>query len=113
MIAVDNDPKELTATRDNAERNNTAAQRISNYLPDEVPHDAVGHTMWANTLAAPLIQLSPRLIYLTAANGQLCLSGLLEHPIEAVSQPHREAFKFDSTSIESEWAQLSARKHSR
>ncbi len=113
VIAVDNDPQALLATRDNAERNNIAAQRISTYLPDEVPQDAVGHTMLANILAAPLIQLSPRLISLTAANGQLCLSGLLEHQIEAVSQPYREAFKFDSPSIESEWAQLSARKHSR
>ena len=68
--------------------------------------------MVANILAAPLIELAPRLTAHTAAGGKLCLSGLLEHQIDAVSQPYTDQFVFDPPTIESEWAQLSARKHS-
>lgn len=110
VIAVDNDPQALLATRDNAERNNIAAERISTYLPEELPADTVGQTMLANILAAPLIELAPKLTALTASNGLICLSGLLEHQITAVSQPYLGNFAFDDPAIETEWAQLAARK---
>lgn len=112
VIAVDNDPQALLATRDNAERNNIAQERLITYLPDQLPADICGATMVANILAAPLIELAPRLIAHTEAGGQLCLSGLLEHQIDAVSLPYSEDFVFADAAIESEWAQLSARKKS-
>lgn len=112
VIAVDNDPQALLATRDNAERNNIAQERLVTYLPEELPEDICGATMVANILAAPLIELAPRLIAHTEAGGLLCLSGLLEHQIDAVSLPYAEDFVFDKPAIESEWAQLSARKNS-
>lgn len=112
VIAVDNDPQALLATRDNAERNNIAQERLITYLPDDLPDDICGATMVANILAAPLIELAPRLIAHTNAGGLLCLSGLLEHQIDAVSLPYSEDFVFDEPAIESEWAQLSARKNS-
>ena len=43
--------------------------------------------MVANILAAPLIELAPRLTAHTAINGKLCLSGLLEHQIDASPNP--------------------------
>lgn len=110
VIAVDNDPQALLATRDNAQRNNIAPQRISTYLPEDLPADSIGQTMLANILAAPLIELAPRLTALTASNGLICLSGLLEHQIAAVSEPYLENFRFDDPAIETEWAQLGARK---
>jgi ribosomal protein L11 methyltransferase len=112
VIAVDNDPQALLATRDNAERNNIAQERLITYLPDYLPDNICGATMVANILAAPLIELAPRLIAHTNAGGLLCLSGLLEHQIDAVSLPYSEDFVFDEPAIESEWAQLSARKNS-
>jgi ribosomal protein L11 methyltransferase len=110
VIAVDNDPQALLATRDNAERNNIAPERISTYLPEDLPRDVIGHCMLANILAAPLIELAPKLTALTASNGLICLSGLLEHQIETVSEPYLTNFSFDDPSIETEWAQLAARK---
>ncbi len=112
VIAVDNDPQALLATRDNAERNNIAQERLITYLPDQLPDDICGATMLANILAAPLIELAPRLIAHTDAGGLLCLSGLLEHQIDAVSLPYSEDFVFAEPAIESEWAQLSAIKNS-
>jgi ribosomal protein L11 methyltransferase len=112
VIAVDNDPQALLATRDNAERNNIAQERLTTYLPDQLPADIRGATMVANILAEPLIELAPRLIAHTEAGGLLCLSGLLENQIDAVSLPYAEDFVFAQAAIESEWAQLSARKKS-
>jgi ribosomal protein L11 methyltransferase len=110
VIAVDNDPQALLATRDNAERNNIAQERLITYLPEELPAHVCATTMVANILAAPLIELAPRLTAHTAAGGLLCLSGLLEHQIDAVSLPYGKDFIFDQPATESEWAQLSARK---
>jgi ribosomal protein L11 methyltransferase len=66
--------------------------------------------MIANILAAPLISLAPKLCDMTKPKGLLCLAGLLDNQIDAVSAPYSEQFEFFSPAIESEWAQLSAQK---
>ena len=110
VIAVDNDPQALLASRDNAERNNITASRLSTYLPDDVPATICADVMVANILASPLISLAPKLCAMTKPKGLLCLAGLLETQIDAVSKPYLEQFTFSSPSIESEWAQLGAQK---
>ena len=110
VIAVDNDPQALLASRDNAQRNNIASDRLITYLPDDVPANLQVDVMIANILAAPLISLAPKLCVMTKPKGLLCLAGLLDNQIDAVSAPYSEQFKFFSPAIESEWAQLSAQK---
>ena len=110
VIAVDNDPQALLASRDNAERNNIAADRLTTYLPEDVPANLLADVMVANILAPPLISLAPKLCAMTKPKGLLCLAGLLENQIDAVSAPYSEQFMFSQPSIESEWAQLSAQK---
>ena len=110
VIAVDNDPQALLASRDNAQRNNIAASRLSTYLPDDVPATICADVMVANILASPLISLAPKLCAMTKPKGLLCLAGLLENQIDAVSEPYLKQFTFSSPSIESEWAQLGAQK---
>ena len=110
VIAVDNDPQALLASRDNAQRNNIAADRLKTYLPEDLPANLYAEVMVANILAAPLISLAPKLCAMTKPKGLLCLAGLLESQITAVSAPYSQQFRFFSPSIESEWAQLSAQK---
>jgi len=110
VIAVDNDPQALLASRDNAQRNNIVASRLRTYLPDDVPATICADVMVANILASPLISLAPKLCAMTKPKGLLCLAGLLENQIDAVSEPYLEQFTFSSPSIESEWAQLGAQK---
>ena len=110
VIAVDNDPQALLASRDNAQRNNIATSRLSTYLPDDVPATICADVMVANILASPLISLAPKLCAMTKPKGLLCLAGLLENQIDAVSKPYLEQFTFSSPAIESEWAQLGAQK---
>ncbi|MBT7376211.1 MAG: 50S ribosomal protein L11 methyltransferase [Porticoccaceae bacterium] len=110
VIAVDNDPQALLATRDNAQRNQIDGEQILTCLPEAIPANTIAEVMVANILAAPLIQLAPSITELTAANGLLCLSGLLESQIVDVSAPYRSNFDFEGPAIEDQWAQLSARK---
>jgi len=110
VIAIDNDPQALLASRDNAQRNQIADQRLITCLPDAIPDNSLADIMVANILAAPLIQLAGRITDLTAPGGLLCLSGLLETQITDVSAPYREYFDFGAAGLEDEWAQLSATK---
>jgi len=110
VIAVDNDPQALLASRDNAQRNKIADHQLVTYLPNEIPDDIQAEVMVANILAAPLIELAPKLCAMTAANGLLCLAGLLDRQIDAVSAPYSTNFTFFPPAIQSEWAQLSAKK---
>jgi ribosomal protein L11 methyltransferase len=110
VIAVDNDPQALLATRDNAQRNNIRDEKLITYLPNEVPQDLQADVMVANILAAPLIELAPVLCAMTHQNGLLCLAGLLDRQVEEVSAPYAQQFQFFSPVIHSEWAQLSAQK---
>lgn len=110
VIAIDNDPQALLASRDNAKRNQIADQRLITCLPDAIPDNSLADIMVANILAAPLIQLAGRITDLTAPGGLLCLSGLLETQIPDVRAPYRQYFDFGATGLEDEWAQLSATK---
>ena len=110
VIAIDNDPQALLASRDNAQRNNIADPHLITCLPDAIPDNSLADVMMANILAAPLIQLAGNISELTAANGSLCLSGLLETQIDEVAAPYLKHFDFDAAGIEDEWARLSARK---
>ena len=110
VIAVDHDPQALLASRDNAQRNNIADHQLITYLPNEVPDDIQAEVVVANILAAPLIELADKLCAMTMASGLLCLAGLLDRQIGAVSAPYSTEFTFFAPAIESEWAQLSAQK---
>ncbi|HAZ94748.1 MAG TPA: 50S ribosomal protein L11 methyltransferase [Porticoccaceae bacterium] len=110
VIAVDIDPQALLASRDNAQRNNIADDKLVTYLPDEVPTELRADVMLANILASPLIQLAPTISDLTAQGGILCLSGLLESQIDYVCAPYLQYFDFSAPAIESDWTQLSAQK---
>ena len=110
VIAIDNDPQALLASRDNAQRNNIADERLMTYLPDEIPSGLSADVMLANILAAPLIQLAPGISNLTGTGGMLCLSGLLQSQIDDVCAPYLQHFDFSAPTIESDWTQLSGYK---
>ena len=110
VIAIDNDPQALLASRDNAQRNNIADERLMTYLPDEIPSGLSADVMLANILAAPLIQLAPGISNLTGIGGMLCLSGLLQSQIDDVCAPYLQHFDFSAPTIESDWTQLSGYK---
>ena len=72
VVAIDNDPQSLTATQENAERNEVSLE-ISMPGSPLKPADLV----FANILAGPLAELASQLLNATKAGGLLVLSGIM------------------------------------
>jgi ribosomal protein L11 methyltransferase len=84
---VDNDPQAITASWDNAARNQVDDATFSAVLPDDASvRSALASADWvvANILAGPLIDLAPNLMSLIAPGGRLLLAGLLSDQVEEV-----------------------------
>lgn len=110
VIAVDNDPQALAATRSNAERNSIPESNLQCYLPHELPKNSSAQVMLANILAAPLIALAPQLTAMTTNSGALCLSGILNEQIDTVCAAYNSDFSFYTPKMSADWAQLHGHK---
>jgi len=109
VIAVDNDPQALLATKDNANRNNITEDLIKAYLPDETPQEPADIVI-ANILAKPLYELKSRIGALCKTNGQVILSGILEHQAAELSEFYSDTFTMAPIIIEDGWARLTGTK---
>ena len=79
-LGVDNDPQALTASRDNAQRNQIEASSLDILFPESPGIDAwVGNSdlVVANILAGPLLTLADELIALMTPGAKLLLTGIL------------------------------------
>lgn len=74
-VGVDNDPQALTATVDNAERNDVA-DRLQAYAPETEPAHAYPVVV-ANILASALVSLADTLAARVAPGGRIAMSGIL------------------------------------
>lgn len=107
VIAVDNDPRALAVTRDNAERN-----QVSNQLTVCEPENLAALALpnatitLANILANPLIELAPTLLALTSAGGKLCLSGILNTQHNDVAAAYQDLCQLDPPEEQDGWLRL-------
>jgi len=79
-LGVDNDPQALTASRDNAQRNQIEPSSLDILFPESPGIDAwVGNSdlVVANILAGPLLTLADELIGLMTPGAKLLLTGIL------------------------------------
>jgi len=111
VIAVDNDPQALLATRDNAERNRIAPEKLTTYLPEQVPADCHADVVVANILAGPLQSLAPLLTRLTQPGGRLALSGILAEQAETVAAAYHPAFALQPIVQRQEWTRIDGVKN--
>lgn len=111
VLAVDNDPQALAATRDNAGRNG-CADRLRVRLPDlRVAIEPVDVVL-ANILAGPLIQLAPLLSASLKPGAYLVLAGLLEEQAKAVMAAYEPVVTFlPSVSHEGWWRLVGQRQN--
>lgn len=109
VIAVDNDPQALVATRDNSERNHIDADKLVTCLPGQEPGEPADIVV-ANILAAPLISLADTLSQQTKSEGLLCLAGLIASQVEDVKAPYVDQFEFSADARRQEWVRLTAVK---
>lgn len=101
---IDNDPQALTATRDNAERNDVA-DHLDVFLPQDAPQGTYPVVV-ANILATALEQLADTLAARVAPGGRIALSGILagqEPPLLA-----RYASWFDALQVtqDGDWVRI-------
>ena len=111
VIGIDIDPQAITASRDNAQRNNVSDQ-LELYLPEELPQGILADVLIANILAGPLRELSGNIEALVKNSGSLALSGILEQQADELIEVYEKWFKMDKATINDEWARLSGIKNS-
>ena len=112
VIAIDNDPQALSATRDNAERNGIDQNQLVVCAPEAQAPGTVDYLV-ANILAAPLIELAEHLCASTKAGGQLCLSGIIDSQPELIREAYAPYVEFDPAVYRDEWVRLCATKNRR
>ncbi|WP_269617604.1 50S ribosomal protein L11 methyltransferase [Zhongshania sp. BJYM1] len=111
VIAVDNDPQALLATRDNARRNNIDDTRIDCLLPEQIPNGLHGDVMVANILAGPLISLAPTLAATLDAGSPICLSGILQTQADELMSCYKQWFNELNLTQKEEWVRISGNKN--
>ena len=101
IVAIDNDPISVEASRVNAEINGVELESL---LGDTPPHQTF-ELVAANILAGPLIDMAPALA--RCVGKRLVLSGLLREQMEAVAAAYVAAgMKLDRSDTLDEWASL-------
>lgn len=111
VMAVDNDPKALIATRDNAV-DNGVGDVIDTPALDAIPGPAYDVVL-ANILAAPLVTLAPALIAQMAPGATLVLSGLLTRHVNEVQAAYADVVTFDEPRVEGDWVALAGKRSGR
>jgi ribosomal protein L11 methyltransferase len=107
VIAVDIDSQALTATRDNAARNDVASHITVQDASADLPR---AFCVLANILAGPLIELAPRLTAACESGGYLVLSGLLRTQAYAVKAAYASGFDKVEIASQDEWCCIYARR---
>lgn len=109
VIAVDNDPQAITATKDNAKRNGLDDDILECYLPEQLP-ESLQHQqsdiLVANILAEPLLQLAENFASFVRPQGHIVLSGILENQASEITRHYTRWFEMTESVFEEEWARL-------
>ena len=106
VVAVDNDPQALVASRDNAKRN-AVQDRLEVCYPLDLEPGKFDVVV-ANILAQPLIDLAAHLIDLMKPEASLLLSGIMESQSNWVKQAY--PLQFVGEKSDDGWVCLHARK---
>ena len=106
---TDIDTQALEASRDNAQRNQMADERLALYLPEQMPQDPAD-VLVANILAGPLVQLAPQLATLVKPGGLLALSGILAEQAEDILAAYRADFELDPVAEREGWIRVSGKR---
>lgn len=103
-VGIDYDPQALSASQDNAIKNDIADKLT--LLDIDTPAPFQTDILMANILAGVLVELSDRLSALVAANGQIVLSGILPEQADEVITAYQDAFMFKPAVERDGWVRL-------
>lgn len=104
--AVDIDPQAITATEDNAVKNNVQ-NKIICCLPEQFKVTNVkADVVLANILAKPLIDMVGQITGLVVSKGQLVLSGILSEQADSVIDAYRAFLPLNKAVQQEDWVRL-------
>ncbi len=109
VMAIDNDPQALTATVDNALKNEVAAQIQCGGV--DMPFAQQADTLIANILAGPLIELAEHFSKILKTDANIVLSGILQEQAKQVIQACQPWFSIRITAQTEEWILLSGKRN--
>ena len=101
-VGTDIDVQAIEASRDNAQRNGIADEKLALYLPEHMPA-MQADVLVANILAGPLVSLAPQLSGLVRPGGLLALSGILAEQGEDVAAAYAADFELDPIVVRDGW----------
>ncbi len=113
VLGVDNDPQAITASRDNAQRNEVPDAAFRVVLPQDdliASWQASADWVVANILAGPLVALAPALTSLMVPGGRLLLAGLLVDQAQEVIEAYAPEVALSITDQQEEWVLLAGEK---
>ena len=113
VLGVDSDPQAITASRDNARRNEVPDTTFPVVLPQDylvATWQASANWVVANILAGPLVALAPVLTSLMVPGGRLLLAGLLVEQAEAVIEAYAPEVALSIADQQEEWVLLAGDK---
>ncbi len=111
-MGVDNDPQALTASHQNAERNDISSSCFQVLAPDShevLKWQGTADCVVANILAGPLSELADRLLALLKPGGHLLLAGLLTDQADSLIARYRPYIQLSVVDRVEEWALLEGR----
>ncbi len=107
-VGVDNDPQALTASADNAERNDVA-DRLALFLPQDIDAEAAD-VFIANILAGPLGELAPTFAAAAKPGAPFAISGILIGQQDELLQRYAEWFDELRVDTREDWVRISGRR---
>jgi len=110
VLAIDNDPQAVTASKENAEKNNCADVIKIFHSAEKIKYDYCDLLM-ANILANPLIELESFFLELVKPNGTILLSGIIEEQVEKVLDCYSKNFNNIKIANKNEWFRISATRN--
>ena len=107
VFAIDNDPQAVTASKENAKKNNCADVIKAFHSAEMIEYEKCDLLM-ANILAKPLVELQTLFSEIVKPNGTILLSGILEHQVENIFDCYSKNFKNIKNTNKNEWYRISA-----
>lgn len=107
-VGVDNDPQALTASADNAERNQVA-DRLALFLPEDFAGDAAD-VFVANILAGPLGELAPTFAAAAKPGAPFAISGILQGQQDELVARYGEWFDALRVDTREDWVRISGHR---
>jgi len=105
VVAVDNDPQALQATRNNARSNQIELDRLEIVTPELCQETRVD-VLVANILAGPLIELTSRFASLLKPDGKIILSGILKQQWLDIEMAYSPFFDLEKPISRGDWIRL-------